>query len=74
MVFRSAEKLYLYSIKLGICPPSQEIGKIPSLLGRDIIDQWRIVYDKPGGALEAEVVTATAEYELKTTQNKTILT
>ena len=73
MVFASAKKLYLYSLKLGISLPSQEIVKIPSLLGRDIIDQWRIVYDKPGRVLEAEVVTATAEYELKSTQNKTKL-
>ncbi len=36
VVFASAEKLYLYSIKLWIYPQSQEIVKIPSLLGRDL--------------------------------------
>ena len=48
VVFASAETLYIYLIEIGISPPSHEIMKIPSLLGRDIIDQWRITYDKPG--------------------------
>lgn len=65
VAFTSGEELYLYSIELGISPPSVEIMKLPSLLGRDIIDQWRITYDKPSMTLTADVVAADATYELK---------
>ena len=30
---------------------------VPSLLGRDIIDQWRVTYDRLASELLAEVVS-----------------
>ena len=31
---------------------------IPSLLGRDIIDRWRVTYDKSAPELLAEVISS----------------
>ena len=60
LAFVGDGELYGYEIKLRICSPSDEIFTIPSLLGRDIIDRWRVTYDKPGLRLVAEVVNSDA--------------
>ena len=60
LAFVGDEELYGYEIKLRICKPSEEIMTIPSLLGRDIIDQWRIIYDKSKLQLVAEVISSDA--------------
>lgn len=39
--------LYVYSIDLRIAAPSPDIMDMPSLLGRDVLDRWRMTYD-PG--------------------------
>ena len=38
---------------------------IPSLLGRDIIDQWRVTYDKSALELLAEVISSDAQQVLE---------
>ncbi len=35
--------------------PRHSINRLPSLLGRDIIDRWRMVYDRTDGILEFTV-------------------
>ena len=40
--------------------------QIPSLLGRDIIDKWRVTYDKSRSELIAEVVASDLCLDLKT--------
>ena len=60
LAFVGDGELYGYEIELRICSPSDEIFTIPSLLGRDIIDRWRVTYDKPGLRLVAEVVNSDA--------------
>ncbi len=51
-------KLYGYQIDVRICKPSEALATVPSLLGRDIIDYWRVTYNKPDMELAAEVVSA----------------
>ena len=53
-------KLYGYQIELRICKPSEALATVPSLLGRDIIDKWRVIYNNPEMELSAEVVMAEA--------------
>ncbi len=65
MVFADDNQLYIYSIKLGISTPSEEIMDIPSLLGRDIIDKWRVTYDKSQSEFTAEVVASDVRLDLK---------
>ncbi|MBI4216086.1 MAG: hypothetical protein HY687_01645 [Chloroflexi bacterium] len=50
--------LYVYNIELGIAPPSQDIMDIPSLLGREILNQWRMTYDATKSLLTFNVLSA----------------
>lgn len=49
--------VYGYRVDLSIIAPSEDISNIPSLLGRDIINRWRITYDKSQLELTGEVVS-----------------
>ena len=60
LAFVGDAALYGYAIELRICKPAEELMTIPSLLGRDIIDRWRVTYDKPASELLAEVVFSDA--------------
>lgn len=53
--------LYRYEIELHICTPTKELMTIPSLLGRDVIDQWRVTYDRSASELLAEVISSDAK-------------
>ncbi len=50
--------IYGYTIQLGIAPPSPDIMDIPSLLGRDIIDHWRMIYNPTRRNLSFTVISA----------------
>ena len=52
-------------IELRVCKPSTDLMTIPSLLGRDIIDQWRVTYDKFALELLAEVISSDAQQVLE---------
>ena len=47
--------LYAYYIQLRIAEPSHEIMDLPSLLGRDVLDRWRMTYDPQRGRLAFSV-------------------
>lgn len=51
---------YGYNIIVDIAKPEEVSGEIPSLLGRDIIDRWRMVYDRTDDILEFTVRSADA--------------
>ena len=58
-VFSEPKKtLYIYTITLEITPPNPEIMDIPSLLGRDILDQWRMTYNPSKNRLTFKVISA----------------
>jgi hypothetical protein len=59
-----ARALYVYRVMLAIAPPSIEITHLPSLLGRDIINRWRIDYHPTASELRCEVITADEMIEL----------
>ena len=58
--FVGDQVLYTYVIQLHICEPTNELMTIPSLLGRDVIDRWRVTYDKSASELLAEVISSDA--------------
>lgn len=65
LVFSDPGKyLYAYFIDLAICPPGQDIMDLPSLLGRDVLNRWRMVYDPAKDRLAFTVVTADAKINL----------
>ena len=56
--------LHVYFLTLRIAVPTPDIGDIPSLIGRDIIDQWAITYDKPNIRLTAEVIHSDMQFKI----------
>jgi len=50
--------LYVYNITLRIAPYDIEILDLPSLLGRNILDRWRMTYNPPKKSLLFKVVSA----------------
>ena len=64
LTFAGDVALYGYEIEFRICKPADELMTIPSLLGRDVIDQWRVTYDKPASELLAEAISWDAREKL----------
>ncbi len=50
--------LYAYSITLRIAPVDPEIMDLPSVLGRDILDQWQMTYNPQKRRLVFRVILA----------------
>lgn len=50
--------LYVYSIDLEITNPDPEIMDLPSLLGRDVLNRWRMTYDPTKNSLTFRVISA----------------
>ena len=46
--------LYAYDLEVSIMPDDPDMEEVPSLLGRDVIDRWRIIYDPQGTGLKAK--------------------
>lgn len=44
-------RVFQYENRTIIAEPNPQTKNLPSLLGRDILDRWRMVYDKPNGKL-----------------------
>lgn len=65
LVFTNPQvRLYAYELEIDIMPDAPEIEEVPSLLGRDVIDRWRIVYDPQGSGLRAKPHSADLEIDL----------
>ena len=64
VMFSGMDALYVYSIEIHISDLAPDIMDISSLLGRDIIDRWRVTYDKAQGILTAEVHSADSQIDL----------
>ena len=56
------DRAYAYNIPLLIHDQTDAAMKVPSLLGRDVIDRWRVTYDKSVQELSAQVLTSDAEF------------
>ena len=50
--------LYAYNITLRIAPIDPEIMDLPSILGRDILDQWQMTYNPQKRRLVFKVILA----------------
>jgi len=59
VVFPEPRKfLHLYLVDIVVAAPSNQIMQLPSLLGRDILDRWRMIYEPSRGRLTFDVRTA----------------
>jgi aspartyl protease len=45
VTFSEARFVYTYNVKIGISAALPDLMKAPSLLGRDIINRWKMTYD-----------------------------
>ena len=57
-----AHIVYGYDIELLIHHPTDNAMRVPSLFGRNIIDRWRVTYDKSVPELVADVLSSDAEF------------
>lgn len=60
LVFDDARRLYIYEFVLAIALPTTSNRTLPSLLGRDILDQWHMSYRPTVGHLRFSVQSASA--------------
>lgn len=58
LVFADDESVYIHEIVLRIGQPTTAMSDVPSLLGRDILDHWQMLYRPRDRRLEFEVLTA----------------
>ena len=54
---------YVYDVDAEIAPPQPDTLDLPSLIGREILDRWRMVYDPAIGVLEFRVRSADLSIE-----------
>ncbi len=59
-----ARTLYGYDLETEIMPYDPDMEEVPSLLGRDVLDRWRIVYDPQGAGLRAKPRSADITIDL----------
>ena len=58
--------LYAYDISIDIMQNDPDMEHLPSILGREILDQWRITYDPRGVGLRVtKVRSADMEFDLR---------
>ena len=57
-------RLWVYLIDIDIMAPAPNLVGVPSLLGRDILDRWRMVCDKARDKLTFTVRSADDSYQL----------
>ena len=50
--------LHFYSVEIGVLEDDPGATSVPSILGRDILDRWRMDYHPSGGVLQFEVVSS----------------
>lgn len=59
----SGSTLYVYNIDIGIAPQEPSFEKSLSVLGRDILDNWSMVYAPLRKQLQFEVLTSYHEHK-----------
>lgn len=58
LAFEDGAQFRLYEVELPIAKPTEDNTRIPSLLGRNIINRWSVLYEPINGRLECRVLEA----------------
>jgi hypothetical protein len=58
VTFSEARFVYTYNVKIGLSAALSDLMRAPSLLGRDIINRWRMTYDPKRGVVNFKVASA----------------
>lgn len=51
-------RIYVYDLDVKIAADDDQIGDVPSLLGRDILNRWRVDYNPVQNSLRMRVLSA----------------
>ena len=62
LVFLEESQVHMYSVPLLISGPDDSHWEMPSLLGRNVINHWRVDYDPSNGILGC--VVRRADYSM----------
>lgn len=60
----AGRRLHVYDIQLKITPFNRKLRRVPSLLGRDVIDRWRMSYNPSKDRLTFHVNSADDTIEI----------
>ena len=60
--FEDEHQMRYYAVNLYIAEPNEDMNSLPSVLGRDVINRWRMMYDPEIGRLEFAVRSADATF------------
>ncbi len=55
IAFRDDARTHIYIQNVGIAEPGDHNETIPSLLGQDIMQHWRVLHDRPANSLTIDV-------------------
>ena len=58
LLFEDDSNLRIYRLDLLIAAPTDSNRGLPSLLGRDVLNRWQMLYDPMNGRLECSVQSA----------------
>ncbi len=56
IAFRDDARTHVYLQTVGIAEPDDHNDSIPSLLGQDILQHWRVLHDRPANVLTIDAV------------------
>ena len=69
LVFFGEKQAYHYELTIAIMQPpttsNDTISDLPSVLGRDVLNNWRMLYDFKGKVLDLDVLTADNQMSLE---------
>jgi hypothetical protein len=58
LLFYGEDAAYVYRVQLDVLVPQRDLIELPSILGRDVLDRWRMVYDPTEAELSFTVRSA----------------
>lgn len=61
----AGKRLHVYEIELAIARSDRKLRRVPSLLGRDILDRWKMSYDPSRGRLTFDVVSTDHTFDAR---------
>jgi hypothetical protein len=60
LTFMEPRRTFTYQVKIGIAPLQRDILDAPSLLGRDVINRMRMIYQHSNATVNFKVISADA--------------
>lgn len=59
-----SETVYIYEVEIAFAPDDEDYREVPSILGRDILDQWKMTYHPLQKTLEFEILKSDLKFDV----------